>query len=310
MHVAVCCITFQRPDGLRRLLEGLNELTFVEMPEPQITVVVIDNDGDAPMRELVDSIRPTFRWSLVYDLEPAQGLSNARNRSLALVPPDADSVAFIDDDEVPEPVWLDQLLHVARTYRAPIVQGPVRPHFLSSPPRWLVRGRFLELGPYRNGASLHFAATGNSLVDAALIHDLGLRFDARFDRTGGEDQRFFGRAIAAGHRVVTAEHAVVHEWIPESRTTLAYLLKRRFRMGNTLAAIDRIEGGRGWIVVRAVKGVGRIGLGALQTASVAWRGLAGLVAALCNMAWGAGALAGLLGVRHHEYETVHALPPV
>ena len=258
MHVAICCITFRRPEGLRRLLHGLNELTFGKIPQPKITVVVVDNDGTAPMRAWIDARRREFRWELRYDCEPIRGVSSARNRALDLVPPDADYIASIDDDEVPVPGWLDELLYVRQTYRASIVQGPVRPRFLSPPPRWLIRGRFLELGPYRDGASLHYGYTGNSLIDAAVVRQLRLRFDPRFDRTGGEDQRFFGCAIAAGHGVVTSEQALVHEWIPASRTTLLYLLRRRFRMGTTLAMIDRIEGGKGRLAMRALKGVARL----------------------------------------------------
>lgn len=306
MHVAICCITFRRPQGLERLLDGLSELTFHKNPEPAITVIVVDNDGAEPMRAKIEAMRPWFRWRLRYGCEPIQGVSSARNRALDLVPPNADHIAFIDDDEVPVPGWLDELLYVRRTYGMPIVQGPVRPHFLAPPPRWLVRGRFLELGPYQDGASLHFGYTGNSLIDTAIVRGLGLRFDPRFDRTGGEDQRFFGAAIAAGHRVVTAEMALVHEWVPASRTTLRYLLRRRFRMGTTLAVIDRIEGGRGRLAMRLLKGVGRIGLGLAQTATVVSQGPAGLAAALCTMSWGAGALAGLFGVSRHEYDTVPA----
>jgi succinoglycan biosynthesis protein ExoM len=302
MHVAICCITFRRPDGLRRLLDGLNELTFCRNPEPRITVVVVDNDAAAPMRPCIDARRRGFRWPLRYDCEAVQGVSTARNRALDLVPADADCIAWIDDDEVPVPVWLDELLYVRRTYGAPIVQGPVRPHFLSPPPRWLVRGRFLELGPYRDGGSLHYGYTSNGLIDAAVVRQLGLRFDPRFDRTGGEDQRFFGCAMAAGHRVITAEQALVHEWIPASRTTVAYLLRRRFRMGTTLAMIDRIEGGKGRLALRALKGVGRIGLGVAQTATVLSEGRAGLVGSLCTIAWGVGSLAGLLGVVYREYD--------
>lgn len=309
MHVAICCITLRRPEGLGRLLDGLNRLTFHKNPLPEITVIVVDNDGAAPMRTQIEAVRPEFRWQLRYACEPVQGVSSARNRALDLVPPDADYVAFIDDDEVPAPAWLDELLHVSRNFDAPIVQGPVRPVFLSPPPGWLIRGRFLEHGPYQDGVGLHYAATNNSLIDAAVIRDLGLRFDERFNRTGGEDQRFFGCAIKAGHRVVTAEKALVDEWIPASRTTLFYLLRRKFRMGTTLAAIDRIEGGTGRLALRAIKGFGRIGLGLAQTATVLSRGLAGLAAALCTIAWGAGALAGLCGITHREYQSVHTLPP-
>ena len=313
-HVAVCCITFRRPEGLERLLQGLNGLVFIRCPQPRITVIVVDNDATAPMRPLVDGMRPTFQWQLRYGCEPVQGVSSARNRTLKMVPADADYLAFIDDDEIPGPAWLDELLHVATTYGAPIVQGPVRSVFLAPPPDWLVRGRFLELGPFEDGASLHFAATNNSLILADVVRRLQLRFDGRFNLTGGEDQRFFGCAIKAGHRVVTAEKASVEEWIPASRTTLRYLLQRKFRMGNTMTMIDRIEGGAARLVVRAIKGLGRIAQGVVQ-ALVLWpRGMTGLATALCTMAWGAGALAGLFGVAHREYDTVHvptakAVPP-
>jgi succinoglycan biosynthesis protein ExoM len=300
MHVAICCITLRRPEGLERLLDGINGLSFRKSREPKITVIVVDNDRDAPMRPLVEG-RSGFRWRLRYDCEPIQGLATARNRALDLVPTDAEWIAFIDDDEVPEPGWLDELLYVARTYRAPIVQGPVRPMFVSPPPRWIVRGRFFEHGPFADGAALGYAATNNSMIAAAVVRHLRLRFDDRFDRTGGEDQRFFGCAIRAGYRVVTAENALVCEWIPKDRTTLRYLLKRRFRMGNTLTMTDRIDGGPGRLAVRAIKGIGRIGLGMIQAVSLAPRGASGLAAALCTIAWGTGSLAGLFGVAHREY---------
>jgi hypothetical protein len=68
--------------------------------------------------------------------------------------------------------------------------------------------------------------------------------------------------------------------------------------------IDRIEGGTGRFALRALKGIGRIGLGLAQTAKVLSQGRSGLAASLCTMAWGAGALAGLIGVTHREYDTV------
>jgi hypothetical protein len=222
---------------------------------------------------------------------------------LGLVPRDADHIAWIDDDEVPSPGWLDELLYVQQTYGAPIVQGPVKPRFTSPPRRWLIRGRFFELGPYQDGAGLHYGYTGNSLIDATIVRGSGLRFDSHFGRTGGEDARFFGRAIAAGHRVVTAEKAVVYEWIPASRATLRYLLRRRFRIGVTLAMIDRIEGGKARLAIRVLKGAGRIALGLSQTVTVLHRGFAGLATGLCTVAWGTGALAGLCGITLREYDS-------
>ena len=301
MHVAVCCITFRRPDGLRSLLGGLARLTFERSPAPRITVIVVDNDAAEPMRGLIETLRPGFPWQLVYASEPVQGVASARNRYLDLVPADADYIASIDDDEVPVPGWLDELLAVARAHGAPIVQGPVRPAFVSAPPAWLQRGRFLELGPYEDGSALHFGYAGNCLIETAAVRRLGLRFDERFNRTGGEDQHFFGMALKAGLPIVTAAGAIVDETVPPGRATLGYLLRRRFRMGNTLAMIERIDGGLAALAGRALKGCGRIGVGIGQCMLLAPRGRAGLATGLCNMAWGTGALIGLLGLRYREY---------
>lgn len=301
MHVAICCITYQRPIGLRRLLAGLNALEFSLNPTPKITVVVVDNDRSQPMRPAVDHLRPGFRWQLVYDVEPVKGFASARNRSLDRAPADADYIAMIDDDEVPTKTWLDELLDVRRRYDADIVQGPVQPAFETDPPAWLVKSGLLELGPYQDGAPLGFGYCGNSLMRAAAIREAELRFESSFNLTGGEDQRFFGRALKRGMRIVTSERAVVREAVPRERMTLRYLLKRRFRMGNTLAKIDRLEGGPSRMISRTIKGAGRIGVGLVQPATLPTRGLAGPVAGLCNLAWGTGSLVGLIGIAYREY---------
>jgi GT2 family glycosyltransferase len=43
----------------------------------------------------------------------------------------ADSVAFVDDEEVPDPRWLQELLIVQSRYGANVVCGPVLPVFSS-----------------------------------------------------------------------------------------------------------------------------------------------------------------------------------
>ena len=302
MNVVIGCITYERPDGLRRLLKGVSKLRFDKVAKPNVTMLVVNNAPHCPIDEVIDAFRPDFPWQLEVDSEPARGLSNARNRVLSLLPKDADALAFIDDDEVPSPAWLDELLHQMETTGASIVQGPVKPFFLSPPPAWVIEGRFFENGPYEDGAPLHYAATNNSLIDAAVLRDVGLRFDRRFNRTGGEDQFFFGQVIKAGHSVVTSAHATVTEWIPEDRVRVGYLLKRKFRMGNTLTMIDRIGQARWWRPIRIAKACGKMALGLTQLVIRLPKGRAGVVEGLMNIAWGAGSIAGLFGVIHHEYD--------
>lgn len=301
-RVAVCACTLRRPDGLDRLLAGLAGLRFDRTGRPHLTVIVVDNDAAPSAERVVDDWRPRFPWRLRYHHEARRGLVWARNACLDAVPGDADWIAFIDDDEVPEPRWLDELLKVAAAARAEIVGGPVRPRFEAPVPAWVERGEFFAIGPYQDGTPTTFVATNNALVSAAMVRRHGWRFLPIFNLTGGEDQHFFLRAVEEGYRAVTAGDALVWETVPPARTNARWLLRRKFRMGTTLATIDLLRDDS-WAsrIVRAGKAAGRIGYGATGLWRVLPDGRAGLVEALAHIAWGLGGFAGLAGYRYEEY---------
>jgi succinoglycan biosynthesis protein ExoM len=300
--VAVCVCTFRRPDGLRRLLTGLGALRFSRVPRPEVLIVLADNAPDASARDIVAEMQSRIPWSIRYVHEPRRGLAFARNATLDAVPGDARWVAFIDDDEEPAAAWLDALLATALAHAAAIVAGPVRPCFQSAPPAWIVAGGFFRFGPYVDGAAARVVATNNALVEAKHIRRHGWRFDLAFNHTGGEDQHFFSRAVEAGLKAVTAAEAEVVETVPPERTSLAWLLRRHFRMGTTLAKIDimRAPTVRS-VLVRFAKALGRIGLGASQLVRALPRDQSYAGVGICNIAWGLGSLAGLVGLGYQEY---------
>lgn len=251
--VAVCVATYRRPAGLRALLDSLEAL---RVPAgAAVHVVVVDNDAAAD-----PAAPPPCRLPLSYVVEPVRGVVAARNRGLAEAPADAAFVAFVDDDERVSPGWLEAMLATLAATGAAAAQGPVEPAFAVDPPAWMRRAGVFELGPFEDGAPMGFAATNNSMVDKAWIDRLGLRFDMRFNLTGGEDQHFFDRLQAAGGRIVAAADALVRDDVPAARIRLGWVLRRQFRAGVTLGRIALIMGrGRG---LRALKGAGKLALGA------------------------------------------------
>jgi succinoglycan biosynthesis protein ExoM len=295
-RVTVGICTLRREAGLARALEGLDALVFHQVPRPELEVVVVDNEPSARVAALVDAAAPGSSLRLRYVAEPRRGLVHARNAVLDALAPDVDWLAFIDDDEWPEPAWLDELLAVAQATGAQVVSGPVEPCFAAPPPRWAVAGGFYRTGPTADRAPLTSVATNNVLIDAHALRAAGWRFHPAFNRSGGEDEHFFQRALAHGWRMVGATGAVVREEVPAERVSLRWLLRRRFRMGGTLATIDRLlrPGARSY-ALRLAKGMGRVGLGAAQLLLLLPRGWAGPVTGLANIAWGAGSLATLLG---------------
>jgi succinoglycan biosynthesis protein ExoM len=117
--------------------------------------------------------------------------------------------------------------------------------------------------------------TCNTLIDLADPAARGLRFDLSRGRSGGEDSAFFADFLAAGGRIGFAPDAVVHEDVPPGRARLAWLLRRRYRMGQTHASLiarGRSRGERlGAAGVAAAKAMACGGLALLGAARPAWR---------------------------------------
>lgn len=308
MRVAVCVITYRRPEGLERLLEGLDGLTFRhESPEPDVKVIVIDNDPGGSARALCEKERSEFKWPIEYDVEPNRGIPYARNKAITRAQrTGADFLVFVDDDEVPRPSWMDELLRVQSAHDADAVYGAVLPRFEADVPLWVVEGRFFEhvfvRSGYDTGHPLELADTNNVLVRSNVFKEMGKNFDERFALTGGSDTHFFMRVYRAGYKIVWAADAVVDDWIPNSRANAGWILQRAYRLGNTrsLCELDLQCSSAGW-VAPAVKGLGRIIQGGLLLPVSPVLGRYALVGAAQKICYGAGRLAGIFGVRYEEY---------
>lgn len=305
MRVAVCIITYRRPDGLRRLLDILDAQTFRDDP-PELEIVVVDNDAERSGASACDSFRPISKWPLIYEVEPRRGIPFARNKAVSLVVDSAELIAFIDDDEEAEPNWLDELLRVQRQTRVDIVTGPVAAHFAEPVPTWITRGRLFGSRRHTTGDRLNVAYTGNVLVRSHVYRTIGKHFGEEFAITGGSDSEFFRRVHRAGHKIAWADEAVVHEWIPRSRACVSWLVRRSYRAGLTLAVIARKQT-PGWKT--RLLSVSKAGVWLVIGGFVCLAGLvtgrAVMVKGWRLLAYGAGTLVSLFGIRFKEYRTVH-----
>ena len=102
MLVSICIITYQRPEGLKQLIDSLNRLEFKQIEPPQIEVIVIDNDVTGSACEFCQQVE-SFKWLLICEIEPQRGISYARNHAFSCASKQADFIVTIDDDEVPDP---------------------------------------------------------------------------------------------------------------------------------------------------------------------------------------------------------------
>jgi succinoglycan biosynthesis protein ExoM len=300
--VAICIASYRRPEGLRRLLRGLDKLTFDKCELPIIEIIVVDNDPAGSACELCEEVGRELGWSLECHVEPRRGIPYVRNKAVASVKEGTDFIAFIDDDEVPEPSWLDELLYVQQSCGADVVSGPVLPHFIGAVPNWITKGKFFERPRRPTGQLLNVAATNNVLVRSEVFSKIGELFDVRYARTGVDDTLFFMRVHRAGYKMVWADNAWVYEWIPQSRANTRWILQRAYRSGNSWILVELNF--RPWAMVGLVRSATasmRIAQGLLLVTLSPGLGYHVFVKGLGYIGLGVGLLTGLAGMRYEEY---------
>jgi glycosyltransferase involved in cell wall biosynthesis len=233
--VAIC--TFRRNQQLATLLEQLTRLEFDRVPVPALQVLVVDNAPEGGAAAVMDS--RGWPWDVEHVHLGASSISAARNEVLDRARGRASLLALLDDDEVPTPRWLDELLAVHTETGADMVVGPVAPILPVGAPAWAEESGLYDLPVFADGAPLHEGITGNALLVVDRVEALGLRFEEQLGVAGGEDQLFFRTAVHRGADVRFAAGAVVHEPCAHDRLTWRYVVRRELRKGNTLGLLDR-----------------------------------------------------------------------
>ena len=230
-HISVCICTYKRPAFLQRLLDELRaqetggHFTY--------SIVVSDNDHLRSAEPLVSDFTATSNIAIKYCVEPQQNISLARNRAIENA--SGDLIAFIDDDEFPEPDWLLRMLKTCRTYEAAGILGPVKPYFEELPPGWIRKGAFFERPEHKTGRLMHWeeSRTGNLLFRRNILAGIDEPFKPEFG-TGGEDKDFFMRMTQQGHVFRWCNEGVTYETVPPDRWKRRYLLKRAMLRGKNI----------------------------------------------------------------------------
>lgn len=239
--ISICVCTFRRPDGLARLLSHLRS---IEVPAGcALELLVVDNDPTGSARPHFENCTTAWPWPARYLVETGPGVGFARTRCVqeAL----GNWIAYIDDDEWPEPLWLVELWKQRESVDADGVFGPVLAVFESSPPDWLVRSGFYNRRRQASGLLMHWSncASGNVLFRRQLFFDVG-GFDPAFSRSGSEDSDFFWRCLERGAKFVWCDEAIAHEGVPPGRMTWAYVSRRAYIAGQNYARLHAHR--QGW----------------------------------------------------------------
>jgi GT2 family glycosyltransferase len=303
-RIAVCIITLQRPIGLERLLAQLANQTL-DGQTAEVRVIVVENETAGPGRAVCENLQSTFPFPLEFYVEPNRGIPFARNAAVAHAG-DADFVAFLDDDEWPEPYWLAELLAWQARSGADIVSGPVVPRYESGIPAWVVRGEFHLRQRKQSGTKIVPMSTCNVLIRKSVLEALQPAFDEKFAFVGGSDSHFFQRALQAGYRAIWCDEALAYESVPVSRATTAWICRRAYRSGANFARTQfdvqpwyKATRNVAWRIAK------HLGWGVVGLPLALPKGKAGFVDQLSHVSRAGGIVAGLFGHQYAEYQTIH-----
>jgi succinoglycan biosynthesis protein ExoM len=225
-RIDICICTFRRPF----LEETLRSIAALERGIHALRVIIADNDMTPSAAERVGRLAAKMPFELVYVHAPAANICIARNACLDTA--DADFIAFIDDDETVTPGWLEALYAKAQSSGAAAVLGPVRAIYRSDAPAWMVNGDFHSTLPVFVDGTIRTGYTCNVLIRWSEPFR-ALRFDERLGKSGGEDTAFFYALTALGGTIDYAPEAIVEEPVPAVRATMAWLVRRKLRFGQT-----------------------------------------------------------------------------
>lgn len=249
LAIDVLLCTYRRP----QVAATLRSLLAQEVPAGvRLRIIVADNDDPPTAAPVVQAIAADAPVEVCYIHAPKSNISVARNACLDRA--EADWLAFLDDDEIAPPGWIAALLRAAQASGANAVFGPSVALYPPQAPGWMRGQDHHSNHPVRRNGAVQTGHTCNALLRWRGTVWTDQRFDDARGRTGGEDTAFFFALARRGAVFADAPEAAVHEEVPQARLRFGWLLRRKFRMGQSyVCAAD----GPGEIAALALGAVGK-----------------------------------------------------
>jgi GT2 family glycosyltransferase len=204
-EISVVTPTYNKADRLPGLVDALAAQT---LSRDRFEVIIVDDCSTDDTSEVLDKLEAEGRLDFGRIRTPSNSGGPSRPRNIGWRTSVAPVVAFLDDDCLPEPGWLEgALAALAASPRIGVLQGRTTPPEgvdLKSLDRWHVYRLVTELSPWFEGTNVFFRREALQAV-------------AGFDESicwWGEDTDLGWRVVEAGwDRAFAADAVVVHEVI-------------------------------------------------------------------------------------------------
>ena len=243
VSVVVCAFTEDRWGDLTDALAALQS----QSRRPDEVVLVIDHND-------VLRLRSEQAWGsrvAVVANDRGRGLSGARNTGVEAA--SGSIIAFLDDDAVPEPDWLERLVAPFAEPEVVAVGGAALPRWSSERPRWWPHEFDWIVGCSYRGLPEHGGdvrnVIGAAMAFRAEVFAEGERFSAAVGRvgtapTGCEETELCIRVRRRRPeaRIVFEPTARVLHRVTPARERVSYFARRCLAEGHSKAAVSELVG--------------------------------------------------------------------
>lgn len=230
---AVIC-TYNRYDVLEKAIKSLQMQTLALS---NFEILIIDNSPD-----FINSkeVKKTYKHieNLKYIIEKTPGLSNARN--IAAEHAKSDFVAFMDDDAIATPQWLEKILEAIETFgdEVDVVGGRIDPIWGKPRPEWLGDELLGHVSVVNWGGSCRAAAKDEWFAGANITFRVKALqkhggFAINLGRKGGgatllsnEESDLINKIRASGHLLIYQPDAKVDHLVEEKRLKRSWFRRR------------------------------------------------------------------------------------
>jgi GT2 family glycosyltransferase len=240
--VVICAYTRDRWDSLA---EAIGSVRAQTVPPMEVLLVVDHN----PL--LLAKAKREWPDIRVLANEGASGLSGARNTGARAAR--GEVVAFLDDDAIADPDWIERLLAGYRSERVVAVGGRVDPLWERARPAWFppefdwvvgcsYTGLPRTTAAVRNPIGANMSFRRSELLAAGLFDERLCRM--RTDPLGCEETELCIRLRrkTPTARLIYEPAARVRHHVPASRATWAYFIARCRGEGQSKAFVTHVAG--------------------------------------------------------------------
>ncbi|PSH64035.1 glycosyltransferase family 2 protein [Phyllobacterium sophorae] len=240
VDVVVTLPTFKRPEHLLKTLASLK----AQVTKRRFAIIVMENEAEK--REGAEAAKQLFEigeYTGLLIIAHDRGNCNAYNAgwlTALKMFPNFSSLLVIDDDEIADASWIENMCITRQSYGVDFVGGPQLPVFARQEHAiWSAHPVF---SPHytQTGIVPIIYSSGNLLIGRNVLEAMPFPFlDLTFNFMGGGDSDFISRSVVKGFTIAWCAEAPVYETIPARRVEADWIRARALRNGVISTLIEK-----------------------------------------------------------------------